>query len=72
MVSHGVTQGLNKLFYQLLPDGVICAYAAKGGPNGPPGFIQPALRSIEDTLKSDKESELTTEVCIIAQKYSQI
>ena len=65
MVSHGVTQGLNKLFYQLLPDGVICAYAAKGTPNGPPGFMQPALRSIEDTLKSDKESELTINVTAV-------
>jgi hypothetical protein len=70
MVSHGVNQGLNKLFYQLLPDGVICAYAAKGTPNSLPGSMHPASRSIQDTLKSDNKNELTINVtAVLPLKY---
>ena len=62
LLSHGTLQKQNKLFYQLLPDGIICAYAAKGTPNGHPGFIQPALRALSNTLTTGSESELLNDV----------
>ena len=62
LLSHKTTQSQNKLWYQLLPDGVICAYAAKGSPNGQPGYLQPALRSIEDSLKKKMDSDLTRSI----------
>ena len=62
LLSHKTTQSQNKLWYQLLPDGVICAYAAKGTPNGHPGYIQPALRSIETSLKKKIDSNLTRSI----------
>ena len=61
-MSHGTSQSQNKLFYQLLPDGIICAYASKGTPNGPPGFLQPALRSISEALKAGSETELVSDI----------
>ena len=47
------------LWYQLLPDGVICAYAAKGTPNAPPGYMQPTLRSIQKDLKANIDTDVT-------------
>ena len=34
--------------------------------NGPPGFMQPALHSIQNTLKSHSESELTRVIEVTA------
>ena len=65
LVSHRTAQSQNKLIYQLLPDGMICAYAARGVPNCPSGYMQPALRSIQETLKSNTESELTINVMTV-------
>ena len=62
LLSHSMSQSQNKLFYQLLPDGIICVYAAKGTPNGPPGFLQPPLRSILEALKAGLETELVSDI----------
>ena len=66
IISHGTAQTGNKLWYHRLPDGVICAYAAKGTPNGPPGYMQPALRSIQDVLKDGNESHITRAIEVTA------
>ena len=62
LLSHGTSQKQNKLFYQLLPDGIICAYAAKGTPNGHPGFLQPALRKLSNTLNVGSECQLLNDI----------
>ena len=74
-LSHGTSQNQNKLFYQLLLDGIICAYAAKGTPNGPPGFLQPALCVISNTLTTGSESQLLNDIqvtSILPIKYPRI
>ena len=53
ILSYAATSAQNKLFYDILPDGVICAYAAKGYPTGLPGFLQPALRALTETLTQE-------------------
>ena len=62
LLSHTLNQTQNKLFYTLLPDGIVCAYACKGTPNGPPGFLQPALRSISEALQASSETELVHDI----------
>ena len=54
------------MWYQLLPDGIICAYAAKGTPNGTPGYIQPALRAIQKVLKDGIDSHVTYAIKVTA------
>ena len=61
-VLHATSKSQNKLFYQLLPDGIICAYAAKGIPNGHPGFLQPDFCDISDSLKNGTETELLSNI----------
>ena len=41
---------MNKLFYELLPDGWIVVYASKGSADGEPGFLQPVVKSLEKDL----------------------
>ena len=46
----------NKLFYDILPDGVVVFYAARGSPDGPTGYIQPLLKAFVEAL-SDEDSK---------------
>ena len=62
LVSRGTSQNQNKCFYQLLLDGIICTYAAKGTPNGKPGFLHPALRAISNTLTTGSESQILNDI----------
>ena len=66
IVSHGTAQSGNKLWYQLLPEGVICAYAAKGIPSGTPGYMQPALRAIQKVLTDEIDSHVTRAIDVTA------
>ena len=34
------------MFYNILPDGVLNAYAAKGSADGPTGYVHPAMKAI--------------------------
>ena len=45
----------NKLWYDILPDGVVCFYATRGSPDGPTGFLQPLLKALNEGL-SDHNS----------------
>ena len=40
----------NKLFYTILPDGIASFFATRGHPEGPNGFMQPALNAISEGL----------------------
>ena len=57
-VKERMTQ--NKLFYDILPDGVVCFYSAQGSPDGPTGYLAPMLKALTDALssKDSKWSEL--------------
>ena len=46
---------MNKLFYKLLPDGWIVAYASKGSADGEPGFLQPVVKSLEKDLAAQED-----------------
>ena len=52
----------NKLWYNILPGGHIAAFATKGRPDGPVGYIQPAIRAMVDALQdpTSKWSSLIT------------
>ena len=43
----------NKLFYSLLPDGNAAFFAARGHPDGPMGYLQPALRACSEALTNN-------------------
>ena len=43
MMTYATTSSQNKLFSDILLDGVICAYTAKCHTSGPPGYLKPAL-----------------------------
>ena len=45
---------MNKLFYHLLPDGVVAFFAAKGHPEGPTGYIPPTLRALLEALTEEE------------------
>jgi len=51
ILSHGATTRQNKLYYHLLPDGVISAFAAKGTANGSHGYVQPAMKAVNTMLR---------------------
>ena len=57
--SHNCMSNLHSLFYEILPDGVVCAYPARGKPTGPPGYAAPAFRLLGDYSSGifDQESE---------------
>ena len=43
----------NKLWYDILPDGVVCFYASRGTPDGPSGYLQPLLKAFNQGLSDD-------------------
>jgi len=51
MLSYGATTRENKLYYHLLPDGVISAFAANGTANGRHGYVQPAMKAVNTMLR---------------------
>ena len=46
----------NKLFYYILPDGIAAFFSAHGYPDGPMGYMQPAIRVCSEAL-SDNNSK---------------
>ena len=52
----------NKLWYNILPGGNFTAFATKGRPDDPVGYIQPAIRAMVDALQdqTSKWSSLIT------------
>ena len=48
------------MFYDILPDGVVCFYSAHGSPDGPTGYLAPMLKAFVEALSSEdsKWSEL--------------
>ena len=49
-LSVNASMNKNKLFYDVLPDGVVCFYPAKGHPSGPYGYLAPLLNALTDGL----------------------
>ena len=37
---------LNRMFYDILPDGIVCFYAAQATPDGPSGFLAPFINAL--------------------------
>ena len=56
IVSVNEQKNQNKLFYDILPDGVAVFYAARGTPNGPVGFIQPMIKALEESILDDNSN----------------
>ena len=50
LLSVQETNNQNKLYYHVLPDGNAAFFAARGYPDGPVGYIQPALRACSEAL----------------------
>ena len=50
----------NKLFYDMLPDGMVVFYPARGTPTGPNGYLAPLLKALSEALlnKDSKWLEL--------------
>ena len=53
LLSAQETKQQNKLFYDILPDGMVCFYAARGVPTGPNGYLAPLLKALGEALSSD-------------------
>ena len=62
LISSNERANQNKLWYNILPGGHIAAFATKGTPDGPTGYIQPAIRAMIEALQdpSSKWSSLLT------------
>ena len=45
---------MNKLYYSILPDNMLVAYAAKGNADGEPGFLRPVLNALEKDMNANK------------------
>ena len=62
MISSNEIANQNKLWYDILPGGHIAAFATKGTPDGPTGYIQPTIRTMIEALQdpSSKWSSLLT------------
>ena len=56
LVSHSERANQNKLWYNILPGGHIAAFATKGDPHGPTGYMQPAIKAFNQALQ-DPSSE---------------
>ena len=52
LLSVQETNNQNKLFYHVLPDGNAAFFAARGYPEGPIGYMQPALRACSEALSN--------------------
>ena len=50
-VHESMTQ--NKMWYNILPNGVVCFYAAQGSPQGQSGFLAPLLKALVEGLSGD-------------------
>ena len=60
-VHESMTQ--NKMWYDILPDGVVCFYAAQGTPDGTPGFLAPLPKALVEGLSGDNSrSELLNRI----------
>ena len=68
LVSQSEISNMNMLFWTKLPDGTKAAFATKGSPTGPVGYIQPVLKAITVALQdpSSKWSSLVTKCKITA------
>ena len=38
------------MFYDILPDGIVCFYAAQATPNGPSGFLAPFINALVEAI----------------------
>ena len=68
LVSQQNIRNQNTLFYHLLPDGVISAFATKGSPQGATGYMQPAVKAFVRSLKdeSSDHDNISAEVDVTA------
>ena len=53
LVAQSEIHTANKLFYDILPDGIACFYPARGYPEGPYGFWAPAIRAVTEALNNE-------------------
>ena len=44
---------INLLFYYIGPDGVAAFFAARGHPDGPPGYIAPAIHAMNEAFTTE-------------------
>ena len=56
----------NKMFYHILPDGHAAFFSARGYPDGPTGYWQPAIHACSEALSSEqsKYSDLVSRLNI--------
>ena len=55
LLSMSEQMNQTKLWYDILPDGVVCFYATCGSPDGPTSYLQPLFNAFNDGL-SDHNS----------------
>ena len=74
LMSAGETKSQNKLWFRILPDGHIAAWAAKGSPNGPIGYMQPVIHAINNALQnpSSKWNHALVSSAISLQHYLSV
>ena len=51
LMSVAETMNQNRMWYHNLPDGHLCAWVAKGTPDGPVGYYQPLIHKINNALR---------------------
>ena len=56
LLSMNEQKNQNKLFFDILPDGVAVFYAARGTPNGPVGYIQPLIKALEESILDENSN----------------
>jgi len=61
---------MNKLYYSILSDGVLLAYAAKSPADGEPGYLKPVIQALNRDLnpeegKGDEFAELVRVAAVL-------
>ena len=52
--SHYSKLKMNKLYYAILSDNVLVAYAAKGNADGEPGYLKPVLQALNHDMNANE------------------